>query len=45
MTLHESLRDIKLTLPIVGTVGAVGIGAALLIIFLLRRKKTISFKV
>ena len=40
-----SLSEFKLTLPIIGTLGAGGIIAGLVIIFLLRRKKTISFKV
>jgi len=41
----ESLKDFKLTVPVIGTIGAAGIAAGLIIIFLLRRKKTISFKV
>jgi len=40
-----NLNDFKLSLPLLGTVGGAGIIAGLVIIFLLRRKKTISFKV
>ena len=40
-----SLSEFKLTLPVLGTIGIAGIVAGIAIIFLLRRKKTISFKV
>ena len=45
MTLQDELQKINVTLPIIGTIGGIGLAAGLIIIFLLRRKKTISFKV
>jgi len=45
MGLHGQLSDFKVNLPILGVVSGVGIVAILGVIFLLRRKKTISFKV
>jgi len=41
----EQLKDFKVNLPILGVVSGVGIVAILGVIFLLRRKKMISFKV
>ena len=45
MGILDTLNGINVTLPVLGTVGGVGIAAGLIMIFLLRRKKTISFKV
>jgi len=39
------LKDFSINLPLLGVVSGVGIVAILGVIFLLRRKKTISFKV
>jgi len=45
MGLHGVLSDFKVNLPVLGVVSGVGIVAILGLVFLLRRKKTISFKV
>jgi len=41
----EQLKDFQVNLPVLGVVSGVGILAILGVVFLLRRKKTISFKV
>jgi len=40
-----NFNDFQITLPVIGTVGGLGLAAGVLIFFLVRRKKTISFKV
>jgi len=45
MGILDSFKEVNLNLPIIGTIGGLGLIAGIAIIFLLKRKKTVSFKV